>query len=75
MNRSQGKYLSQAEITNIMRLLACTDVTLENIGIRMDCAKGTVVRINRKYGIRSYNGRRSVWDVKANPQGSTSQDR
>ncbi len=63
MARSKGKYLSQAEIRNITRLLAHTDLNLESIGVRMSCTKGTIVAINRKYGIRSYNGRRSVWDL------------
>jgi ribosomal protein S13 len=69
MPRSKGKYLSQAEITNITRLLASTDLNLEAIGTRMSCTKGTIVAINRKYGIRSYNGRRSVWQVNIYPDG------
>ena len=63
--RAQGKCLSVGEITNIRRLLADTELNLQEIGMRMHCAKSTIVAINRKYRIRFYNGRRSEWDVNA----------
>jgi hypothetical protein len=71
----QGKCLSQAEVTNITRLLAYTDLTLGTIGIRMSCAKATITAINRKYGIRAYNGRRSRWDLNIDSEESRGQDR
>ncbi|HYR83492.1 MAG TPA: hypothetical protein VE422_05380 [Terriglobia bacterium] len=74
MARSKGKYLSQAEIRNVTRLLAHTDLNLESIGVRMSCTKGTIVAINRKYGIRSYNGRRSVWDLNIDSERPGGQD-
>jgi hypothetical protein len=63
MLRAQGKYLSQDEISNIKRLLASTEMTIQEIGTRVACAKSTVVAINRKFAIRSYNGRRSEWSL------------
>jgi hypothetical protein len=63
MLRAQGKYLSEDEIKNIKRLLATTELSLQGIGARMNCAKTTIAAINRKYGIRAYNGRRSAWMV------------
>jgi hypothetical protein len=71
----QGKYLSQAEVTNITRLLACTDLSLGTIGVRMSCTKATIVAINRKFGIRFYNGRRSIWDLNIDSEKSRDQDR
>jgi len=65
----KGKYLSQDEITNIKRLLAGTELTLQQIGMRTACAKSTIVAINRKFAIRFYNGRRSEWIVNMDTQG------
>ena len=42
-------------------LLTSTDLTLEEIGTRMECAKSSVVAINQNYHIRQYRGRRSSW--------------
>jgi len=66
----KGKYLSQDEITNIRKLLARTELTLQQIGARTACAKSTIVAINRKFAIRFYNGRRSEWIVNVDAQGS-----
>src|SRR2546426_10069177 len=65
----KGKYLSQDEITNIKRLLAGTELTLQQIGMRTASAKSTIVAINRKFAIRFYNGRRSEWIVNMDTQG------
>jgi hypothetical protein len=70
----KGKYLSQDEITNIKRLLAGTELTLQEIGARTACAKSTIVAINRKFAIRFYNGRRSEWVVNIASQGTPGQE-
>jgi hypothetical protein len=61
MLRAQGKYLTEKEIANIRRLLASTELSLQDIGARVDCAKSTIVAINQKYGVRTYAGRRKQW--------------
>ena len=61
MRRSQGRPFSSDEINRIKSLLSSTDLTLEEIATRMDCAKSSVVSINRNYQIRQYLGRRSSW--------------
>ena len=68
MLRAQGKYLSIDEINHIKQLLASTDLSIQQIGVRVECAKSTIVAINRKYGIRLYNGRRSEWVINLEPQ-------
>jgi ribosomal protein S13 len=73
MLRAQGKYLSEDEITNIKRLLAGTELTIQEIGTRVSCAKSTIVAINRKFAIRSYNGRRSEWVLNFDSRESGSQ--
>jgi hypothetical protein len=61
MRRSQGRPFSGEEIDRIKILLNSTDLTLEEIATRMDCAKSSVVAINRNFQIRHYLGRRSSW--------------
>jgi hypothetical protein len=63
MRRSQGRYFSPQEIEKIKSLLASTDLTLQEIAIRMGCAKSSVVSINQHFQIRDYRGRRSEWAV------------
>ena len=61
MRRSQGRPFSEKEVERIKFLLTSTDLTLEEIGSRMECAKSSVVAINQNYQIRQYRGRRSSW--------------
>jgi len=61
MRRSQGRPFSAVEVDRIKILLSSTDLTLEEIATRMDCAKSSVVAINRNFQIRHYLGRRSSW--------------
>jgi hypothetical protein len=61
MHRSQGRYFSPQEISKIKYLLSTTDLTLEEISLRMDCAKSSIASINRNFGIREYRGRRRYW--------------
>jgi hypothetical protein len=59
------RFLSEHEINRIQQLLAVTELSFQNIAERMDCAKSTIIAINRKYSIRSYQGRRTHWEVTA----------
>jgi len=61
MRRSQGRPFSEKEVERIKFLLTSTDLTLEEIGTRVECAKSSVVAINQNYQIRQYRGRRSSW--------------
>jgi hypothetical protein len=74
MLRAQGRYLSEDEIANIKRLLAVTELNFQAIGTRMSCAKSTIIAINQKYGIRSYNGRRNEWVLTLDTKESPSQN-
>jgi hypothetical protein len=73
MRRSQGRPFSTQEISRIKFLLSTTDLTLEEIAIRMDCAKSSVVAINRAFQIRHYLGRRSSWVSAREMAGATEQ--
>src|SRR5439155_13866223 len=61
VRRSQGRYFLQEEINRITSLLRSTDMTLQEIATRMDCAKSSIVSINRMFQIREYRGRRNFW--------------
>ncbi|HYR83103.1 MAG TPA: hypothetical protein VE422_03385 [Terriglobia bacterium] len=61
MRRSQGRYFSSKEIDTIKNLLSSTDMSLQDIAVRMDCAKSSIVTINRNYQIREYRGHRRQW--------------
>jgi len=61
MRRSQGRYFSPEEIDRIKSLLTSTDMTLQEIATRMECAKSSIVAINRMFQIREYRGRRNYW--------------
>jgi hypothetical protein len=62
MRRSQGRPFSTHEIDRIKTLLRSTELTLEEIATRMDCAKSSIVIINQTHHIREYRGRRRNWD-------------
>jgi hypothetical protein len=61
MRRSQGRYFSPKEINTIKFLLSSTDLSLQDIAVRMDCAKSSIVTINQNFQIREYRGRRRYW--------------
>ena len=74
MRRSQGRYFSPEEITRIKLLLHSTDMTLQEIAIRMSCAKSSIVSINRNFHIREYRGRRREWAVSLVTQDTAGSD-
>jgi hypothetical protein len=63
MRRAKGRAFSTEEVARISQLLGNTDMTLQEIAIRMSCAKSSIVAINQHLGIRNYQGRRSCWVV------------
>jgi hypothetical protein len=72
MSRESLRFLSEQEINRIQQLLAATELSFQNIADRMDCAKSTIIAINRKYSIRSYGGRRNHWEVTSSQFSETS---
>ena len=63
MESRQGKALSPERITKIKTLLAKTDLSLNEIAVRMGCSSGRVGHINRQFGIRHFGKKRSTWLV------------
>jgi hypothetical protein len=61
MRRAQGRSFSPQEIDRIKKLLSTTDLSLQAIATRMECAKSSIVTINRNFQIRDYQGRRAYW--------------
>ena len=72
MRRGKGNFLSQEEIAKIKLLLVGTEMSFGDIAVRMNCAKSSIISINRKYQIRLYNGCRTRWTFAA-PLQSTSE--
>jgi hypothetical protein len=62
MRHRQGQRLPKQRIATIQRLLANTDMTINEIVERMGDSKAVVSSINRKFEIRMYRGR-SQWVV------------
>lgn len=63
MARVQGRPFTEAEISRIRHLLFETEMSFPEIATRMDCSRSVIVAINRRFGIRIYNGRRSHWEI------------
>ena len=61
MIRSQGRYFSEGELKRIVMLLRESEMTLPEIADRMRCSRSAVAAVNRKFQVRSYEGRRSQW--------------
>ncbi|PYS42898.1 MAG: hypothetical protein DMG14_02440 [Acidobacteria bacterium] len=61
MRRTHRRSFSAEEIERIKHLLRSTELTLNEIALRMDCAKSSIVAINQSFRIREYRGRRRQW--------------
>ena len=61
MSRTHGRGFTVEEIERIKQLLSSTELTLQEIAIRMDCAKSSIVAVNQNFRIREYRGRRRYW--------------
>jgi hypothetical protein len=62
MRQRQGRRLPDAKIAKTQRLLAQTDMTINEIAERLDISRAGILAINRRFGIRNYKGR-SQWVV------------
>ena len=63
MIRSQGKSFSDAELTRIVSLLHDSELSLAEIAHRMRCSRSAVAAINRKFQVRTYDGKRNQWSL------------
>ena len=68
MAGAQGRRLSDAEVARIKHLLMDTEMSIPEIATRMGCSKGPILAINRRFGIRNYNGKRSCWQMSSSPR-------
>jgi hypothetical protein len=59
----RGKIFTEKELMRIQSLLAETDMSFKDIATRMGCAKSSIVAVNRRLGVRQYNGCRTRWDL------------
>ena len=59
----RGRAYSEDKIRRIIHLLRNTDMDISAIAERMRCSRSLVVAINRRYSVRSYEGRRGQWHV------------
>ncbi len=60
----QGIGLTEIETAKIALLLRTTDLSIATIAKRMSCSEGVVVKLNRKFQVRDYAGKRNRWTVK-----------
>jgi len=63
----QGLYLTENQKQIIIRLLAETDMSLSDIASRTRCSRSAIAALNRKAGVRLYQGRRTNWTLAASP--------
>ena len=63
----QGQRFSEAELARIKSFLAETDMSIHEIAVRVGCSRGSIASINRRFGIRHYNGKRSSWKMGLSP--------
>ena len=59
----QGLYLTENQKQIIIRLLAETDMSLSDIASRTRCSRSAIAALNRKAGVRLYQGRRTNWTL------------
>lgn len=64
MAKVHGRPLTDNEIARVGQLLAETELTFPQIATRMSCSQSLIVGINRRLGIRVYNGKRTQWQVR-----------
>jgi hypothetical protein len=57
----RGRHLSKEGIRQIVHLLSSTDMLACDIAERMSVSRTTISSINRRFGVRQYNGLRSSW--------------
>ena len=62
----QGQYFSEDETRKVIGLLESTDMTIAEIAARMNCSRGTITSVNRRYRVRDYAGRKTRWALHSN---------
>jgi predicted DNA-binding protein YlxM (UPF0122 family) len=63
----QGLYLTDKQRQIIIRLLAETDMSIAEIASRTRCSRSAIAALNRKAGVRLYQGRRNNWTLATSP--------
>ena len=56
-----GRPIPEGGIRQIIHLLSSTDMSAREIAERMSVSRTTVFLINRRFGVRQYNGPWSSW--------------
>jgi len=59
----KGTWFTDDYIRRIVALLS-TDLTIELIAERINCSRTAVVLVNRRFQVRAYAGRRTIWEGK-----------
>ena len=59
----QVLYLSEKQKQIIIHLLAETDMSLAEIASRTQCSRSAIAALNRRAGVRLYQGRRTNWTL------------
>jgi hypothetical protein len=57
----QGQACPETKLRRILQLLSMTEMGVPEIALRMGCSRSLVLSINRRYSVRSYDGRRKKW--------------
>jgi len=60
----QGQYLTQDETDRIITFLRDSDLTPQQITVRLQCSRSVIAAINRRFVVRVYrDGKKSEWTV------------
>lgn len=59
-----NKVFSQDKIDRIIRALRAEETSIPMLATRFDCSRGAIHTINRKFKIRSYDGKKADWREK-----------
>lgn len=59
----QGKVLEPDVVSKVVKLLKETDLGMFLIAERMKISRHSVYAVNKKYGIREYDGKRSTFTL------------
>ena len=61
MAQGQARPFTDEKIARIRHLLSETEMSVPQIAARMDCSRSVIGSINKRFGIRFYNGKRTQW--------------
>ena len=57
--------LTEKEVEKVRQLLMTTELTLRDIARRFSVSEIVIRKVNQKYNVRIYNGRKRHWSVAA----------